>query len=64
MAKWRKVRLAAGKVQIQMLNVKCRIKDCENFVRKEPGATHCDFHRDIENAGCAEHDQLDCGDCK
>jgi hypothetical protein len=44
--------------------VKCRNKDCNQPMRNAPGATRCIGHRWEENAGCAEHDKVNCPLCK
>lgn len=62
---WRIVKQAAGKTRIQLIPNKCKFMIsfgvlCGEPVRTEPGAVFCLIHQDAENAGCAEHDKLNC----
>lgn len=62
---FRIVKEAAGHARVQLIPGKCRFLVafgvlCLEPVRLAPGAIYCEDHRNMENAGCAEHDKLNC----
>lgn len=62
---YRLIKGAAGRTRVQLIANKCKFKVnahelCLEPVRLEPGAIYCFRHKDLENAGCAAHDRLNC----
>lgn len=64
---YRIINEGGGKRRIQVIPGKCKYlisfgQMCLEPVRLAPGAVFCEGHRWAENAGCAEHDKLNCKD--
>lgn len=62
---YRIVKDGGGKGRVQLIPNKCRYMVsfgvlCLEPVRLAPGAIYCEMHKHLENAGCAEHDRLNC----
>ena len=64
---YRIVKTGGGQARIQLIPNKCKYlvafaTMCLEPVRLAPGAIYCEFHKHLENAGCAEHDKMGCKD--